>query len=368
MRPTQFIGAGALLSQLLPFTAQAASIACNTTYVIQPGDHLSKISEAAYGSQRLYNKIVAANPNVIKQPNVITVGSALYIPCLQSQQAQQRVAPAEQVVVIPATANNATSTAPQAPAPAQAPELPPIRMGSIKVLTGKDYAPYVDKTLPGGGFSYQLIDKSMVFEHEKAEDYRIDVVGDWSAHLQPLLSEGMYDVGFPWFKPDCGKRELLGEASQWRCDNLLFSEPLHNIVITFFSRADEPTIDSAEDAMGKTICRPAGYFTHDMEAMGLVESKIKRFAPDKPEDCFEMLRDGKVDLVTVNADTSARIIQALGMENLVKEEIDLSTVQSLHAVTMKTNPRSRVILRRINRGLRYLYNSEEYRQIAAAYL
>ncbi len=81
-----------------------------------------------------------------------------------------------------------------------------------------------------------------------------------------------------------------------------------------------------------------------------------------------MLAAKEVDLVSVNSDTSDRIIQSLEMEERTAEVIDLSTIQTLHAVGMRTNPQTRIILRRIDKGLKSIQETGQFREVAANHL
>lgn len=321
-------------------TVAGQEITCNSTYTTERGDSLSRIADRAYSNPRAYQAIFDVNPGILTSPNVVPVGADLYIPCIDTT-------------------------------PPESSDLPEIRdanASDIRILTGTNYEPYAGRELPEGGFSTELIHRAMQINGQPA-DYRIDIIGDWSAHLQPLLSEGSYDIGYPWFRPDCSDTSNLGEESIWRCENLLWSSPLHEIVVTFYGRAGEvEDVRSAADAEGMTICRPSGYFTHDLEAAGLVEPTITRAAPDTPEACFEMLAANEVDIVSVNADTSDRIIQELGMSERTTEIIDLSSIQTLHAVGMRSNPETRLLLLRINQGLKEIQDSGQFQLIAAKHL
>ncbi len=48
--------------------------------VVRRGDTLSKIAKRAYGNAMMYNKIYAANPDIIKNPNMIHIGQRLRVP------------------------------------------------------------------------------------------------------------------------------------------------------------------------------------------------------------------------------------------------------------------------------------------------
>lgn len=343
MKALTLILAGIAALVLAPAEASAQDIGCDSVYTTVSGDTLSRISQRAYNRETAYQQIFDYNPGVLTNPSRLPVGAQLYIPC-------------------DSRGEETTAETPSLP------ELTAAQDDGIKILTGSDYAPYVDQGLPNGGYSYELIERAMQFAGQPA-DYRIDVIEDWGAHLRPLIADGAYDIGFPWFRPDCNQFDALGEASRWRCDNLLWSENLHDVVVTFHTTTDmASSITKPEDAMGKKICRPSGYFTHDLEVMGLTPPAIVRVAGKSPTDCFERLRDGEVELVTVNADTSDRVISELGISNQVSEVIGLATVQSLHAIGLKANPQSRINLLRLNKGLIGMREDGTYRSVSNRHL
>lgn len=325
----------------LATTASAQDITCNSTYTTERGDSLSALAGRAYGNTRAYQRIFDVNPGKLISPNVVPIGIDLYIPCLNEQ-----------------------TSGPSSLANIEEPS-----GDDFRVLTGRNYAPYVGDDLPNGGFSTELLNRALQMNDQSA-DYTIDVVGDWSSHLQTLLANGSYQLAYPWYKPDCSNTIRLSEEPTWRCENLVFSnKPLHEIVVTTYGAADEvKTLSSASDAKGMTICRPAGYFTHDLEAMGLVEPTVTRIAPSTPEDCFEALAANETDLVSLNADTSDRIIREMQMGERVAEVIDFSTIQTLHVVGMRTNPRTRILMRRVDRGLKAIEDQGLMREIAPIHL
>jgi len=48
--------------------------------VVKRGDSLSKIAQKAYGDSKKYKKILQANPQMLKNPNLIYIGQKLRIP------------------------------------------------------------------------------------------------------------------------------------------------------------------------------------------------------------------------------------------------------------------------------------------------
>lgn len=330
------------LAALFSPAAMAQPVVCDSIYMVQQGDSLSKIAVRAYGRTTAYQAIFDYNPGIMSDPNLVPSGVGLYIPCITEVQAD---APVDDL-----------------------PQLPQAPAGKLKILTGSEYPPYVDEGLPNGGFSVELVERALLNNGGEV-NYRVDVINDWGSHLEPLLSDGAYQLAFPWFQPDCSARELLGESSVWRCDNLRFSEALHEVVVSFYaSPAVADSITTAEDMQGMRICRPRGYFTHDLEAIGLVPDNYERVAAANPIDCFEQMAEGQVDIVTVNADTTDKILTQLDMHDQSRELMDFASIQTLHVVAMKTDPQARVNLLRVNQGLRALKRSGDFRTIANTHL
>lgn len=68
-----------------PVSAQNTSSLNSTTskvstYTVEPGDTLSKISQKVYGSSTRWKEILAANPDILPNPNSLKPGQVLKIP------------------------------------------------------------------------------------------------------------------------------------------------------------------------------------------------------------------------------------------------------------------------------------------------
>jgi nucleoid-associated protein YgaU len=50
------------------------------TYVVKPGDSLSKIAQQVYGNMNDWRKIYDANRDIIEDPNLIHPGQTLRLP------------------------------------------------------------------------------------------------------------------------------------------------------------------------------------------------------------------------------------------------------------------------------------------------
>ena len=266
-------------------TAVAAEkVACGTKYTIKSGDTLSKLANAVEPPLSSYQKIITFNPGKIRDPNLIYVGLELQIPCEDGT-----------IVVTDKADPTDTETESSSDARIAATDTTGkdngadvARNARVDILTGSAYPPYVDRDLPHRGFSTHVID-SVFGDRASGVSHRIDIIDDWSSHLRVLLALGKYDLAYPWFRPDCARREKLGDEGKWRCDNLRFSAPLHEVVVSYYARTeDAPAISSASSLKGKRICRPEGYFTHDLAVRDLLPPNTERAAPKTPTDCFKM--------------------------------------------------------------------------------
>jgi len=328
---------GGFLMGLTAAQTAMAQQGCVPNYTVAPGDYLSGIASrfSTPGNRISYQAIVDANPGRITDPNVITVGLRLRIPCPGARSQ-------------PVTGN-------------QTADIYVPSGDRVLIVTGSDYAPYTDKTLPNGGVTMHLVHKALQIGTDR-RDYSIDWVDDWGAHFNPLLERGFYVASFPWFKPKCDQYDRLGQGGRWRCDHLRFSSPLHSVVVTYYMRADEhQTANGYSDLRNRRICRPKGYFTHDLELQGLGVTVLG----DTPKDCFQRLVDGKADVVTLNADTSERVIRDLGVGAQVAELERLSTIETLHMVGLKSDPQARTLLVQLNQGLGQIHDQGLYRRILA---
>ncbi|HUF57777.1 MAG TPA: hypothetical protein VMM55_14585, partial [Thermohalobaculum sp.] len=116
------------------------------------------------------------------------------------------------------------------------------------------------------------------------------------------------------------------------------------------------------------ICRPSGYFTFDLEEVDLVEPNIEMVTPATPGECFDMLAAGEVDVATMNVFLGEREIAERGLEGKVAEATDLSSAETLHVLTPKTNPHGRTYLRLIDQGLRQLRDEGVWFDVTSRHL
>ncbi|HGG06562.1 MAG TPA: transporter substrate-binding domain-containing protein [Aliiroseovarius sp.] len=284
-----------------------------------------------------------------ENPNAIRVGMRLNLTCIDGL---PKGLPGGTEVTAAST-----QTAPVVVAPGTA----AVRL-KINLMTADDYKPFTDRSLPGGGLITEVVASAMDFA-APPEGYAIHWVNDWSAHLEPLLSNALLDLGFPWLQPDCANT-----PDAYRCENFYFSDPMFEMLIMLFTDRSRPlTFNQDSDIVGKTLCRPAGYYTHDLDKNGrnwVRDGRITLETPDSIKDCFDLLLAGKVDAVALNEFTGRTALRDLGLQDRVEVVASRPlSIEGLYVLVHKSHPQAQALLAMINRGLRGIKDNGDYQRI-----
>jgi polar amino acid transport system substrate-binding protein len=342
----------------MPDAAAQSPIACGGFYRVAPGDSLQKIANRAYADGD-YRVIFEANREILPTVSQIEVGDELFIPCREGAGPKTR---GEALAAGVSPDKAATGTA-EATAAAVRPD-----GVEISFLTGSDFAPFAHEQLPEGGMATELVRLAM---ERGAPDQEVNItfVRDWSSHLG-LLDQGAYDLGFPWYRPDCERVDRLSGSMQARCAQFDFSNPLFEVPIGYYVRSGDPLAGATDYSalFGHRICRPAGYFTFDLDQENLSEPNVSRiFVPEAP-DCFTLLMQEEVDVVTLNKSIALAEITRLGLVGLAVEIPALASAQTLHVVAKKGDPEGRAYLDLFNAGLAELQVSGRWFEVVSRHL
>lgn len=339
-----FAAAAALTLAGAPEQA-AAQEACSV-YTVRTGDSLGSIAQAAYGTFD-YQQIFNANRNQIANPNAIEVGITLQLPCEDGS--LPGAASATDIIAAEtarAAASARTSNAFEPP---------------IKIVSANGWAPFVGEEFEGGGMLVRLATTALN-RGGNSREFNVNFVDDWGAHLSTLLPLGAFDVSIAWYLPDCSKIDLLSDAMRARCTELDGSLPIYETVVGFFTMPGNQYegVRSYGDFAGARICRPEGWFTFDLEEQGLIEPVVSMVVPNSVNDCFEMMQAGEVDVVPLEIESVAAAARDLGIENDIVQNPYLTNLLEMSFVTHKTNPRGRVYIAMLNRGLTEMRESGEW--------
>lgn len=353
-----------LALSLLTTTAAYAQSECDL-YVVQEGDTIRSIAFNAYGEEELYESLFAANRRVLEaSAPTFAAGTKLDVPCyddldfavLGTGIGRLPVATTQTQVALLA------STAPTVLNASDA-------LVEIKLITGSNFKPFSDQELENGGLFTELV-ATAVDRSGADKSFAIDFEDNWSAHLDNLLPSGEYDVSFPWYRPNCELGEKLSAEMQTRCADFAWSEPYYQTVVGMYTRTDAPlvTARTSFDLFGTRVCRPERYFTFDLEEVDLVAPNVTFMQPETAAECFTALIEGRVDVVTMNVLVAEETISSMGAAPLIAEMEEMATIQTLHAIALRSNPEALRYLDSINAGMREMSTSGEWISIVARHL
>ncbi|MBA3912165.1 MAG: ABC transporter substrate-binding protein [Rhodobacter sp.] len=340
--------AAAMIS--LPIIASAQE-AC-TTYSVKDGDTLGSIAQAAYGTFDYQNIFNANRDALAANPNSLPAGLQLVLPC-----ADGRLAPDQELSsVIQAETEKQQATAKKSN----------VYEPPLKFVTSNNWAPFTDESLTGGGIFVRMATTAMQ-RGGNNRAYTVAYVDDWMSHIDTLLPSGAFDVSIAWEAPDCSKLDMLGEFSTRMCTEFDFSLPIYEAAYTFNTLPDSKFANARafSDYAGAKLCRPEAWPMGDLEVQGLAPPVIEVVQPKNPLDCAEMLMKGEVDIYSIETETSVANFKELGVTDKVVTNPALTTFISYHFLTSKNNPRGRVYIAMLNRGITEMRESGEWYDILA---
>lgn len=237
----------------------------------------------------------------------------------------------------------------------------------MKIVTANGWKPVTDESLSGGGIYVRMAATAMR-RGGNDRDYKISFVDDWDAHISMLLPANAFDISITWSKPDCTQIDLLGDFAVKMCTDFDFSVPVYEVAHSYNTLLDSKYADarSFSDYVGARICRPEGWPTRDIEVKGLAAPVVTFVHPKSPMDCAKMLLDGKVDIYSLDVETTSANFEELGATNKVALNPALATFNSHHFVTAKSNPRGAEFIAMLDRGLMEMRESGEWYDIVAS--
>ncbi len=309
------------------------------------------------GAAIVLKSVVTEPRNACGSGYTIESGDKILIPCLEDAQAETH---GDALALELVTEDEERLAAPVVSI-ADDMTTPLLADRRIKFLTGSDFAPFADKNSIAGGMITDLVTRA-VSAAAPEQEFRVNFINDWSAHLDVLLRDGAFDVGFPWYKPDCSVVEKLSDELRMRCDEFEFSDPFYDVTVGFYSRAGDRLAEtvSYDGLFGKRLCRPKGHFMFDLDQRDLTAPNVSVETPDTAMECFTRLMQGQVDVVSLVKSEADGELRQLGINDRVAEIEGLVSHQTLHALVLKSNPNGRSYLDTLNQGLASLMESGEW--------
>lgn len=150
---------------------------------------------------------------------------------------------------------------------------------TLMFVTGPDYQPYVDESVPDGGLATQVLREALATQGYKLQ---VDFL-PWRRGWQ-LMMEGTYTGTFPY------------AMTSERAAEVLFSDTL--VMVRTYVYYPPGTVSwwfGPQSAAGKTYCRPEGWSDPPALTMAEANKRITRVSAADLAGCLRMLAAKRVD-------------------------------------------------------------------------
>ena len=223
----------------------------------------------------------------------------------------------------------------------------------IKLVTGNDYKPFTDESLPEGGLSTATV--RAVYAH-LGKDVSVAFV-PWKRGYRAVL-EGEYAATFPYVKTS--KRQ-----EDYRFSDPIFTTRNKPLV----SAESDITADSVEDLKGTAYCQPNAYAPPDILKKMQAEGTLKRNAPANMTLCMRMLKRGRIDFIPVNnVQGPATARDVFGSTDPVRF-LDITLTKTHNYVIFPRNAEGTAeAVARFNKGLAAIRDNGVYKSIVDRFL
>ncbi len=207
---------------------------------------------------------------------------------------------------------------------------------ALRLVTGTDYAPYVDSNLPDGGPLTQVVQDAFA-KSGQAVDLKVE---PWRRGYEGLLAL-RFDATFPYIRTEQRMREVL------------FSDPItivrQHLVV---ARGNERAAMVAGWIKGKRVCAAIGYGVPGWLDVLLRQGDVARVTPSNQNSCPSMILAGRADFIVEDDRlTAARGVESPGHDQLVIVPGPAASEGALHLIVARNHPQAQEILDRFNRGL-----------------
>lgn len=222
-----------------------------------------------------------------------------------------------------------------------------LQAQTLKLGTG-EFLPYTSESLKLGGPLSQVVTAAFA-----KTNYQVEMLfTPWNRTIK-LAKNNRVDATFPWsVKAD-------------RQEHFLYSKPLFIFEHRAFSLKGSKVNLSEKAAKGSVnLCRPQGYTLHGLAKELVASGAAKHFIPPDVENCFEMLKVGRVDVVVVDRLEGPKIINKLFSN--IDDVIMLDKVihkYSNHLIISKKHPQAKQLIKDFDMGLDQIMETGEYQTI-----
>ncbi len=214
----------------------------------------------------------------------------------------------------------------------------PVFANPLKLVTGNNYPPFADETLPHGGMMTEIVELAF-----REAGYATSVAfRPWKRGYEET-KKGLFAATFPYIK------------TTERLKDFYYSEPM-NIMYTRIFVTRDSSFTKFEDLQNQRICIPLGFGITKRFAEVFTQNFIR--AEGHPVDlvsCLKMMLAGRKDFVIINEITGWMTIQ-----NTFQTKEGFRTLEQVfeeethHLIVSKTYPDGEDIITQFNIGLKKL--------------
>lgn len=323
-------------------------------YTVQPGETLSHIALKLYKDASRWREIYEANKEQIRNPKELGVGWKLVIPNRAARPAPEPTVTKTQPEATQAELEVAT-VEPLPPA-----VVPPLRSSSpqlggadkrITLIAAGEHPPFTGEDLPQQGMLTEVVRTAFA-----SMGYEVEFAFWEGQRGFKAAQEGRFAGTFPHFI----HREHL--------THFFYSKPLFRLLIRGFVDREQPfRFERLRDLSGRVVCRPAGHDLYDLQPL-LVKQHITLKTPKTTGDCFDLLMQGKVDVVSVNEFAGQEEVHEAGLRDrvcMLDKEVAIDTV---HLLFPKRIPQSEGLMKQFDQTLTRLEAKGALKDINARHL
>jgi ABC-type amino acid transport substrate-binding protein len=231
-------------------------------------------------------------------------------------------------------------------------------------------APLAEPQLPAGGLIPELLRSSL----SKARLGRSEIELRWATAtpVKSLLSDDSIDISLPWDGADCERPNDLVQASAVLCDNALYSDPILEVVVGLFTRADSKfTFANDDSILGKSICISGDQDVSPLNGQGRDWISQKRVtAVRKPTllDCASAVQTAEADAFVASDLEGRYVLDRLGLSRDFRMLERPLGIRGVHVVASRERVQASELISAVNRGLKELKETDAYAAIVRSHL
>ncbi len=220
------------------------------------------------------------------------------------------------------------------------------------LVTGNQYAPFVDRHLPGGGLIAEIVTAAFGAVGREAHVVYLP----WQRAFAGV-ARGQYAGTFPHFH------------SQELAEDFYYSDPIYPLVQRIYISQDRGLdFHTLDDLTGHRMCSPIGHVL-DQSLQKLVDTAaISIISPASIEVCARMLERGRVDFMALDETVYRRLQYNTGRDWHLQPVGKPLSSSELYVLFPKSAPDSLMVLWEFNRGLQMIHECGAFNRLVERHL